>query len=37
MFFIKIFGKVKIIKIQARFKLMIYRFVVNALTHCTML
>lgn len=34
---LKIFGKVKFIKAPARFKLMIYRFVVNVLTHCSTL
>lgn len=35
--FLKLFGKVKILKSQAGFELMTYRFVVNPLTHCTML
>lgn len=33
----KIFGKVKKIKTLVGFKILTYRFVVNALTHCTML
>lgn len=33
----KIFGKIKVIKAPAGFKLMSYKFVVNALTNCTKL